>query len=46
MDDTLSSNEYLVISRGQWDADLPPQQIQHAIDGFYAWHDRLVAGAG
>lgn len=34
--------EYLVISRGQWDADAPPEKIQTAIDDFYVWHDRLV----
>jgi hypothetical protein len=34
---------YLVLSRGQWDADKSPQEIQHAIDAFYAWHDELVA---
>ena len=36
-------NEYLVLSRGQWDADKSPEQIQQAIDAFYAWHDQLVA---
>ena len=35
-------SEYLVISRGQWDQDLSPEEIQNAIDQFYAWHDRLV----
>ena len=35
-------NEYLVISRGQWDEDKSPQQIQQAIDDFYTWRDRLV----
>lgn len=35
-------SEYLVISRGQWDDDASPEQIQGAIDRFYAWHDRLV----
>lgn len=35
-------NEYLVLSRGQWDRDKSPQEIQQAIDGFYEWHDRLV----
>ena len=35
--------EYLVISRGQWDASLPRERIQQAIDAFYLWHDRLVA---
>ena len=35
-------SEYLVISRGQWDSNLPKEEIQRAIDGFYAWKDRLV----
>ena len=34
--------EYLVISRGQWDNDKSPEQIQQAIDDFYVWKDRLV----
>jgi hypothetical protein len=38
-----STSEYLVISRGQWDEDKSPEEIQAAIDAFYAWHDRLVA---
>jgi hypothetical protein len=37
-----STSEYLVISRGQWDADKSPEEIQQAIDAFYAWKDRLV----
>lgn len=36
-------NEYLLLSRGRWDADKSPQEIQAAIDAFYAWHERLVA---
>jgi hypothetical protein len=35
--------EYLVISRGQWDGHLSREEIQKAIDEFYAWKDRLVA---
>lgn len=35
--------EYLVISRGQWDADKSPADIQQVIDAFYDWHGRLVA---
>lgn len=35
--------EFLVLSRGQWDADAPTEAIQEAIDRFYAWHDRLAA---
>jgi hypothetical protein len=36
-------NEYLLLSRGQWDADKSPQEIQGAIDAFYDWHAKLVA---
>src|SRR5262245_51973991 len=35
-------NEYLVISRGQWDPDASSQEIQNAIDEFYVWLARLV----
>ncbi|OOG49806.1 YciI family protein [Rhodanobacter sp. C01] len=43
MTDTTSLSEYLVISRGQWDKDRSPKEIQAAIDDFYIWHDRLVS---
>lgn len=36
-------SEFLVISRGHWDADRSPAEIQAAIDAFYRWHDVLVA---
>lgn len=36
-------NEYLVLSRGQWDASSSKEEIQGAIDAFYTWHDRMVA---
>jgi hypothetical protein len=39
--DTL--HDYLVLSRGQWDADKSSAEIQAAIDAFYAWYDTLVA---
>ena len=35
--------EFLVISRGKWDENLPPERIQTAIDDFYIWLDRMVA---
>lgn len=35
-------SEYLVISRGQWDKELPKERIQGAIDDFYAWITRLI----
>lgn len=43
MSDDKEPREYLVISRGQWDADASPQDIQTAIDQFYDWHEDLVA---
>lgn len=42
MSDTATPSEYLVISRGQWDPSIPPEEIQGAIDRFYVWLDRLV----
>lgn len=35
-------SEYLVVSRGHWDENLAPEEIQNAIDRFYVWHARLV----
>ena len=40
-DDSL--HEYLVISRGRWDAEAAPADIQAAIDRFYAWIEDMVA---
>ena len=42
MPDAPGTKEYLLLSRGQWDADKSPQEIQSAIDAFYAWQGRLV----
>jgi hypothetical protein len=36
-------NEYLLLSRGQWDPQKSKAEIQSAIDSFYAWHEQLVA---
>jgi hypothetical protein len=38
-----ATNEYLLLSRGQWDPAKSPEEIQSAIDNFYEWHERLVA---
>lgn len=35
-------SEFLVLSRGHWDAEKSPEQIQQAIDAFYVWHEGLV----
>lgn len=42
MPEASARNEYLLLSRGQWDADKSPQEIQAAIDAFYEWHAKLV----
>ncbi|NML44412.1 hypothetical protein HHL11_11660 [Ramlibacter sp. G-1-2-2] len=42
MQDAATMNEYLLLSRGRWDADKSPQEIQATIDAFYAWHAKLV----
>lgn len=39
----IPRSEYLVLSRGQWDKDASREDIQAAIDRFYAWYDRLVS---
>jgi hypothetical protein len=38
-----SPAEYLILSRGQWDGNASREDIQGAIDRFYAWYDRLVS---
>ena len=36
-------HDFLVLSRGQWDESKSPEEIQQAIDQFYAWYDALLA---
>ncbi|WP_116807368.1 YciI family protein [Steroidobacter cummioxidans] len=43
MSDAQGLSEFLVISKGTWDEDKSPEEIQAAIDAFYKWHDVLVA---
>ncbi len=35
-------SQYLIISRGQWDKDASPEEIQKAIEDFYFWLGQLV----
>lgn len=42
MTEKTSTSEFLILSRGRWDRDKSPEEIQQAIDAFYGWHDRLV----
>lgn len=39
----MPMNDYLVLSRGQWDADASPQAVQSAIDAFYVWYEQGLA---
>jgi hypothetical protein len=43
MSTSLPLQDYLLLSRGQWDAHKSPEQIQAAIDAFYGWYAQLVA---
>ncbi|WP_026180431.1 YciI family protein [Hahella ganghwensis] len=42
MDIKDNLNEFLVISRGHWDKDKSPEEIQAAIDQFYAWIEQEI----
>jgi hypothetical protein len=42
MQKTFKASEFLLISRGKWNASKSPEEIQKAIDDFYAWHEKLV----
>jgi hypothetical protein len=39
----MPMNDYLLLSRGQWDADASPQDVQAAIDAFYVWYETGLA---
>ena len=43
MSNTSATHDYLLLSRGHWDANKSKEEIQAAIDRFYLWHERLVA---
>lgn len=43
MSDNKGLSEYMIISKGKWDTDKSPDEIQQAIDAFYDWHGRLVS---
>lgn len=36
-------HEYLVVSRGQWDATASQKEVQTAIDAFYVWYEQSLA---
>ncbi|QTN21578.1 hypothetical protein HZ992_15470 [Rhizobacter sp. AJA081-3] len=42
MPESPRRDEYLLLSRGQWDPEKSKEEIQSAIDRFYLWYERLV----
>lgn len=43
MPDARRLDDYLLLSRGQWDPAKSREEIQSAIDRFYLWYEQLVA---
>lgn len=41
MSTKTTPSEYMVISRGDWDKSLSPEEIQNAISQFWTWFERL-----
>lgn len=39
----MTTSDYLLISRGQWDESASKEDVQDAIDRFYAWYERGLA---
>ena len=42
MQKSIKASEFLLLSRGKWDPNKSPEEIQKAIDDFYVWHEKLV----
>ena len=42
MTSSTSTKEFLLLSRGQWDPERSPDEIQAAIDRFYDWYEQGV----
>lgn len=43
MDHAQQRRDFLVLSRGKWDEDRTAEEIQTAIDRFYAWYEKSLA---
>ena len=39
----MPKNDYLLISRGQWDSSASKEAVQEAIDRFYVWYEQGLA---
>lgn len=42
-DTSDTPGDYLVLSRGQWNKDAAPEEIQSSIDAFYPWIEAHIA---
>ncbi len=42
MNETTTTSEYLVLSRGKWDPTASAEDIQKAIDEFYVWLNLMI----
>jgi hypothetical protein len=43
MSSSPKKREFLLLSRGKWNPEKSPEEIQGAIDSFYNWYDRMLA---
>jgi hypothetical protein len=39
----MTTSDYLLISRGQWDESASKEDVQDAIDRFYTWYEQGLA---
>ena len=39
----MTTSDYLLISRGQWDESASKDEVQDAIDRFYVWYEKGLA---
>ena len=43
MNASAPAHHYLVMSRGTWDAQARPEDVQQSIDRFYEWYEQNLA---
>lgn len=43
MSSSTKKREFLLLSRGKWNPEKSPEEIQGAIESFYNWYDRMLA---
>jgi hypothetical protein len=43
MSNSTQKRDFLLLSRGKWNPEKSPEEIQSAIDNFYDWYERMLA---